>query len=72
MNLNLFLLSVIAMVNVTNGTTTKVNLGTTASNFVILAMTGISTVPSSIITGNIAVSPIASTAITGFSLIIDS
>ena len=72
MNLNLFLLAAIAMVNVTNGTTTKVNLGTTASNFVILAKTGISTVPSSIITGNIAVSPIASTAITGFSLIIDS
>ncbi|OEU06569.1 hypothetical protein FRACYDRAFT_222050 [Fragilariopsis cylindrus CCMP1102] len=72
MNLNLFLLSVIAMVNAASGTTTKVNLGTTASNFVILAKTGISTVPSSIITGNIAVSPIASTAITGFSLIIDS
>jgi hypothetical protein len=72
MNLNLFLLAAIAMANVTNGTTTKVNLGTTASNFVILAKTGISTVPSSIITGNIAVSPIASTAITGFSLIIDS
>jgi hypothetical protein len=44
MKLNLFLLSAIAMVNATNGTTTKVDLGTTASNFVILSKTGISTV----------------------------
>jgi len=44
-----------------------VNLGT-AANFVILAKSGISTVPPSAITGNIGVSPINSTAITGFSL----
>ena len=48
-----------------------VNLGT-AGNFVILAKSGISTVPASAITGNIGVSPIAATAITGFSLIADS
>ncbi len=48
-----------------------VNLGT-AGNYVILAKTGISTVPPSDVTGNIGVSPIDSTAITGFSLILDS
>ena len=37
-------------------------------NFVILAKSGISTVPPSAITGNIGVSPINSTAITGFAL----
>jgi hypothetical protein len=45
-----------------------VNLGT-AGNFVILAKSGISTVPSSAVTGDIGVSPIDSTAITGFSSI---
>jgi Ice-binding-like len=44
-----------------------VNLGT-AGNFVILAESGISTVPSSAVTGDIGVSPIHATAITGFSL----
>ena len=44
----------------------------TAGNFVILAKSGISTVPTSAITGNMGVSPIAATAITGFSLIADS
>ena len=40
----------------------------TAGNYVILAKSGISTTPGSTITGNIAVSPIAATAITGFAL----
>ncbi|MDB6059609.1 MAG: uncharacterized protein JWO95_3453 [Verrucomicrobiales bacterium] len=44
-----------------------VDLGT-AGNFVILAKSGISTVPTSAVTGDIGVSPIDSTAITGFSL----
>jgi hypothetical protein len=48
-----------------------VNLGT-AGNFVILTKSGIATVPTSAVTGNIGVSPIDSTAITGFSLIFDS
>ncbi len=48
-----------------------VNLGM-AGNFVILAKTGISTVPASAITGNIGVSPAAPTYITGFSLTADS
>lgn len=39
-----------------------------AENYVVLAKTGISTVPASVITGNIGVSPAAATAITGFSL----
>jgi len=45
-----------------------VNLGT-AGNFVILAKSGISTIPTSAVTGDIGVSPIDSTAITGFSSI---
>jgi len=44
-----------------------VNLGT-AGNYTILAESGISSVPNSVITGNIGVGPIAATAITGFSL----
>jgi hypothetical protein len=48
-----------------------VNLGT-AGNYVILAKTGISSVPSSVVTGNIGVSPIDSTGITGFSLSVDA
>jgi hypothetical protein len=43
-----------------------------AGNFVILAKSGISTVPTSAITGNIGVSPAAATSITGFDLIADA
>jgi hypothetical protein len=53
------------------GGLTPVNLGT-AGNFVILAKTGVSTVPSSDVTGNIGVSPYAATFITGFSLTMHS
>ena len=42
-----------------------------ADDFVILAKSGISTVPPSDITGDMGVSPITSTAITGFALILD-
>jgi hypothetical protein len=48
-----------------------VDLGS-ACNYAILAKTGISTVPVSDITGNIAVSPIAATAMTGFTLTLDA
>jgi len=48
-----------------------VNLGT-AGNYVILSKSGISTSPPSTVTGNLGVSPIGATAITGFSLILDS
>jgi len=41
-------------------------------NFTILAKSGISTTGTSTITGNIGVSPISSTAITGFALTMDS
>lgn len=44
-----------------------VNLGT-AGNYAILAKTEISTVPASAITGNIGLSPAATTLITGFTL----
>jgi hypothetical protein len=48
-----------------------VNLGT-SGNFAILSKSGISTVPTSAITGDIGVSPIDSTGITGFSPVLDS
>jgi len=48
-----------------------VNLGT-AGGYAILAKSGISTVPTSAITGDIAVSPAAATYITGFSLTADA
>jgi len=47
-----------------------VNLGS-SGNYAILAKTGVTTTGTSMIVGNIAVSPIASTAITGFGLIMD-
>ena len=48
-----------------------VNLGT-AGNYAILSKSGISSVPNSVVTGDIGVSPIDSTAITGFSLTQDA
>ena len=48
-----------------------VNLGG-AAPFVILTKTGISTTGTTAITGNLGVSPIFATAITGFDLIVDS
>ncbi|KAF4618170.1 hypothetical protein D9613_011652 [Agrocybe pediades] len=47
-----------------------VNLGT-AGAFVIIAQAGVSTVPSSAITGDVGVSAIAATGLTGFSLVLD-
>jgi hypothetical protein len=48
----------------------SVKLGT-AGNFVILTKTGVASVPPSVIMGNIGVSPIAATAITGLALTMD-
>jgi hypothetical protein len=48
-----------------------IDLGS-ACNYAILASSGISTGPNTAITGNIAVSPIAAGALTGFSLTFDS
>jgi hypothetical protein len=57
--------------NAAMGAQASLNLGT-AGNYVILAKSGISTVPPSAVTGNMGVSPIESSAITGFSLTLDS
>ena len=59
----------------TTGSTAKlgpavVNLGT-AGNFAILAETGISTVPGSMITGDLGLSPAAASYLTGFTLSAD-
>ena len=43
-----------------------------AVNYVILAKTGVSTVPDSVVTGDVALSPAAASFITGFSLTADS
>jgi hypothetical protein len=43
-----------------------------AANYVILAKSGISTVPTAAITGNLGISPAAASYITGFSLIADA
>ena len=51
----------------THSTLSPVLLGSSA-NYVVLAKTAISTVPASVITGDIAVSPAAESFITGFSL----
>ncbi len=48
-----------------------VNLGA-VSSYAILAKTGIATVPTSAVTGNLGVSPAAATFITGFSLTADA
>ncbi len=53
-----------------SGALAPVDLGT-AGNYAILTKTGISSVPPSAVTGAMAVSPIDSTAITVFSLIMD-
>jgi hypothetical protein len=66
MKFTLFLLSAAAMVNAASSTD-PVGLGT-AGDYAILSKAGISTTPGSYITGSIAVSPIAATAITGFGL----
>ncbi|MBI5386953.1 MAG: DUF3494 domain-containing protein [Verrucomicrobia bacterium] len=64
-------LTVLLVQNAVSGAHAPVNLGT-AGNYVVLAKSGISTVPPAAVTGNMGVSPIDSTAITGFSLIMDS
>jgi hypothetical protein len=43
-----------------------------AGDFVILAKSGVSTVPTSAVTGDVGVSPMAATSITGFSLTADA
>ena len=55
----------------TGGTALAVNLRS-AGDYVILAESDISTVPPAVITGNLGISPMAATFITGFSLIAES
>jgi len=57
--------------NVNGSVRDPVLLGT-AGDFAILAKSGIDTVPGSVVTGDIGVSPAAATYLTGFSLIMDS
>jgi hypothetical protein len=66
-----FVLVLAAACNTVTSATEGVDLKT-AESYTILAKTGISTVPNSVITGDIAVSPIASAAMTGFSFTMDS
>jgi len=66
-----FVLLVAAACNAVTSAEPTVVLGE-AGEFVILAKTGISTVPNSAIIGDIGVSPIPATAMTGFSLTMDS
>jgi hypothetical protein len=54
-----------------NPPTSAVPLGS-AGTFVVLAKSGISTVPTSVITGDLGLSPAAATFVTGFSLIADA
>jgi len=61
---------VYTVVTATPATLAPVLLGT-SGNFVILAKTGISTVPTSAVTGNIGLSPAAASFITGFALTAD-
>jgi hypothetical protein len=76
MKFNLFLLSAAAMVNAASADENSAILGDVilgdAADYAILAKSGISATAGSDITGSIAVSPIAATAITGFSLALDS
>jgi hypothetical protein len=66
MKLNLLLLSAAALINAASAAyDTTVDLGD-AGDYVILARSGISTVPNSEITGDIAVSPSFEASITGF------
>jgi len=62
----LIILMIAAVIPCVNGAS-AVNLGS-AGNYVILTKSGISTTGATSITGNIAVSPIAAAAITGFGL----
>ena len=66
----LFILQHAAISAQTSVAQAPVNLGR-AANYVVLAKSGITMVPTAAITGNLGVSPIDSTAITGFSLIMD-
>jgi hypothetical protein len=60
----------VALADSSASRTAPVDLGA-AGKFVILAKAGITTTGTTMITGNIGVSPIAATAMTGFGLVLD-
>jgi len=64
------LLSLTGASSAAAGSRLPVDLGT-AGNYVVLAKSGISTVPTSVITGDLGISPAAATFITGFSVTLD-
>jgi hypothetical protein len=70
MNMLLFSLVIAAVLVVVAAPEPNVELGS-AADYVILAKTGITNVVTSTITGDIAVSPIAATAMTGFVFTMD-
>ncbi|MCX9025393.1 MAG: ice-binding family protein [Candidatus Methanoperedens sp.] len=70
LNLLIMTLVISGLVSTASAAQVGVDLGT-AGNFAILAKSGISTTGVTSIVGDIGVSPIAATAITGFGLIID-
>jgi len=69
---NLFFNMVVALAALASVTAIETIVLGEAENYAILSKTGISTVPDSVITGDIAVSPITGAAMTGFSMTMDS
>jgi hypothetical protein len=60
-----------ALLSVASAAIPPVDLGT-AGTFVILAKTGITSIPKAVVTGNIGVSPIVASSMTGWGLIADA
>lgn len=69
--LALLLVSPAACGNAGGGAGSAVDLGS-AGQFVVLAKSGIATVPTSAVTGNLGLSPAAASYMTGFALVMDS
>ncbi|KAJ7778731.1 hypothetical protein DFH07DRAFT_765943 [Mycena maculata] len=69
---NVLVLVLLATIGCTSAAGPASVLLGTAANFAILAESGVSSVPSSEVDGDVGVSPITITAVTGFSLVEDS
>ncbi|KAJ7778744.1 ice-binding protein [Mycena maculata] len=69
---NVLVLVLLATIGCTSAAGPAPVLLGTAANFAILAKTGVSSVPSSAVHGNVGVSPSTITSVTGFSLVQDS
>src|SRR3989344_5227965 len=70
-NMFVYLIVFVFFASMVSAAQTAVNLGT-AGNFVILAKSGISATGTTLVVGDIGVSPVAASYITGFGLIADS